>query len=133
MTFSQENRRMALQAEEINFHPNEGGCAVAGFRGAGDNYLIVTLDLAPSEQDRSLGMDAVHIELNDQHWSCYGGIGAVSVYPRRLVIELNERGAKNLDESKISVEFELPAERRSQLRTVLGVIFDGMPSLVDLG
>jgi hypothetical protein len=51
---------MKLKAEEISFDPNDGGCATAGFKAVGDEYVLLDRDLEPTEQDVSLG-HGVHI------------------------------------------------------------------------
>lgn len=46
---------MQLKAEGFSFDPNAGGCATAGFKAVGDEYVLLNRDLEPTEQDVSLG------------------------------------------------------------------------------
>ncbi len=124
---------MILEADEIYFHPNDNGCATAGFKAAGDDYVLLNRDLEPTEQDISLGLDGIHLEVTDQSLSCYDGISQITVYPEKIDIDLTPKGATATRQEKIEIRYELIPERRSQLRTVLSTIFDGFPSFADLG
>jgi hypothetical protein len=124
---------MKLKAEEIFFHPNDGGCATAGFKAVGDEYVLLNRDLEPTEQDILLGLDGIHLEVSDQGASCYNGISRFTIYPEKVEIELNSKGATATQQERIEIRYDLIPERRSQLRTVLRAIFDGFPNFADVG
>jgi hypothetical protein len=79
----------------------------------------------PDEQDKGLGLDQVHIELNDQRNSTYGGVATGALNTSYLEIFLNNRGSGNVGATRISVRFDLPAERFTQLREVVSKLFQG--------
>jgi hypothetical protein len=123
-----------LDAAEVYFHPNDDNrCATVGFRAVDDTYFLISRALMPTEQDRSLGHDAVHLELSDQGLSCYDGIGAVSVFPTTIRIDFNERGEQSTQRRFIEIHHDLPPDRSWQLRQMLGLVFDGFARYADLG
>jgi len=124
---------MLLDADEIYFHADEDGCAMAAFKAANGDYVILTRDLEPTEQDVSLGHDGVHLEVNEQGWSCYNGIATFSIYAGMIEISLNAHGADAVGHEKIKVRYDLIPERRSHLRLVIRDIFEGFPNFADLG
>jgi hypothetical protein len=125
---------MQLQAIECYYHPNDdNGCLTVGFRAADDQYFLLSRCIHPTEQDRRLSLDGVHIELNDQGFSCYDGIGAVSVMPTRIRFDLSEEGARSLKVPFIEVSYDLPPERSHQMRMVLGDMFVGFERYADFG
>jgi hypothetical protein len=127
-----ENPTVRLRAVEVYFHPcDENDCATAGFRAADDSYLLLSRSLSPTEQDKSLGLDGVHIELNDQGFSCYDGVLSAVIYRPQLEFVLNEKGIRNLKSSSIEVTMELPPERFCQLKQVLGVVFSKLSRFSD--
>ena len=118
---------MKLIAEEVYFHPNdENHCATVGFRAADDDYVLFTRNLEPTEQDRRLRLDGVHMELTDQGYSCYEGLAAVSVFPNMIRFDFNENGRLNLQQDYLEVVYDLPPERLSQMRLVLALVIEGI-------
>ena len=124
---------MILEADEIYFRPNDEGCATVGFKAVTDDYVLVNRDLDPTEQDASLGLDGIHLEVSDQGWSCYDGISRFTIYPEKIEIELNAKGATATQQQWIEIHYDLIPQRRSQLRAVLRTIFDGFPNFADVG
>jgi hypothetical protein len=124
---------MILEAEEIYFHPNEDGCAMAAFKAANGDYVILSRDLESTEQDVSLGLDGVHLEVNEQGWSCYDGIAMFSLYPGMIEIALNAEGADAVGHERIKVRYDLIPGRRTQLRSVIRGMFEGFVNFSDLG
>ena len=121
-------------AAKVYFHPNDDNhCATVGFRAADDSYLLLSRSLQPTEQDKRLGHDSVHTELSDQGFSCYEGIGAVSIFPTLLRFDMNERGAEAMQQTFVEVVHDLPPERSWQMRQVLAVVFDGLNRYADCG
>jgi hypothetical protein len=122
-----------LVAAEVCFHPDdENHCATVGFRATDNAYLLLTRSLEPDEQDRRLRLDGVHVELTDQGYSCYDGIGAVTLFPAMIRFDLNENGRRNLQQDHVEVVVhDLPPERLLQMRQVLALVFDGFPRYID--
>jgi hypothetical protein len=119
---------MKLVTTEVYYHPNDDNrCATVGFKAADDSYLLLSRCLHPSEHDIRLGLDGVHVELSDQGFSCYDGIGAVSVFPAMIRFDFNQQGVQAIHQTHIEVHHDSPPERCWQLRQVLGVVFDRHP------
>jgi hypothetical protein len=117
---------MRIEAEEIYFHPDDDdGAATAAFRAASGDYVLLQRALEPDEQDIELGMAGVYLEVNEQGLAAYDGIGAATLTPTRLVLELNEEGAARIGAPEIIVDHDLPPERSSQASMVIALIFDG--------
>jgi hypothetical protein len=127
------DQRMFLEADEIYFHPDEDGCAIAAFKATTGDYVILSRDLESTEQDVSRGLDGVHLEVNEQGWSCYDGIATFSIYPGMIEIALNAEGSDAVGHERIKVSYDLIAERRAQLRSVVRSIFEGFRDFSDLG
>lgn len=126
------NLKLTLDGVEVYFHPNdENGCGTVGFRSMDESYLLLSRALSPTEQDAALGLDGVHLELNDQALSCYEGVQAVSIHPSKIAFVLNEKGIRNLKFTVIEVCFELPPERFHQLKQVLRLVFETLDHFSD--
>ena len=124
---------MILEADEIYFHPNDGGCATVRFEGTTEAYILLRRELKPIEHDISLGHDRIKLEVSNQGSSCYGGISRFTIYPEKIEIELNSTGATATQQNKIEIQYEVIPERRSQLRVILRAIFNGFPNFADVG
>jgi hypothetical protein len=118
---------MEFSADQIEFSAADG-VARAAFKAAAESYLILSRTLAPDEQDTKLGMDQIHIELNDQKNSTYGGVAIGSFNSSRLEFCLNNRSSGNVGVTKIAVQFNLTSERLFKLREVIAVLFQGAPN-----
>jgi len=78
------------------------------------------------EQDVRLGMDAVHIERNDQGFSGYGGMRSVVLFSDRLHIDFDARGAAFMGGTTATdVAFAFPRESFETLRSGLQRCFSG--------
>jgi len=80
-----------------------------------------------------LSLDGIHLELSDQGLSCYDGIASVSVLSNSVQVDLNERGTGALRDTAIEICHNLPPERISQMRQVIGIILDGYAHYADCG
>ena len=124
---------MILEAEEVYFDPNDDiGCATVGFKSAGDEYVLLTRNLNPDNQDISFGMAGVHLEINDQGWSGYDAIASFTIYPEKVDIQMTEKGASAVGRQQVEVRYNLPAESRAQLRTTLRTVFEGFSNFTDV-
>ena len=59
-------------------------------------YLLLQKTVHPSDQDRRLGQDQVHITLNDQEHSTYGGIVQVLLNRDSLALRLIPKASHEL-------------------------------------
>ena len=131
--------RMLLEAEEIYFHPNEGGSVIAAFKAASGDYVIFSRDLdsteqnTPVERNPSREPGGVYLEVNEQGWSCYDGIASFSIYPGLIDVALNSEGTDAVGHETIKVRYDLIPERRWQLRMVIRDVFEGFRNFADLG
>ena len=124
---------MILEAQEVYFDPNDDiACATVGFKSAGDEYLLLTRNLNPDDQDLSLGMAGVHLEINDQGWSGYDVIASFAIYPEKVDIQMTAQGATAVGCQQVEIRYSLPAERRAQLRTTLRTVFEGFSNFADV-
>ncbi len=76
---------------------NEYGVALLGFADEQFNttqYLLLQRTLEPDDQDRALGQDRVHIELNDR--SAYGDVEEARLENGRLVLRLDPLTASQI-------------------------------------
>jgi hypothetical protein len=123
---------MTLTAAECYFHPNDDNdCATVGFKAADDRYVLLSRTLFPTEQDLRLGLEGIYIELNDQGFSCYQGISAVSVFPGSMRIDLNEHGFAALKVATIEIHHDLSPAHSWQMRQVLAIVLDGFAPCSD--
>lgn len=123
---------MKLIAAEVYFNPDdENHCATVGFRAATDEYLLISRDLEPTEQDRRLRLNGIHVELTDQGYSCYDGIASVTMLPSAIRFDLNEKGRHNLQQDFVEVVHDLRQVQLFQLRQVLALVFEGFPRYTD--
>ena len=55
--------------------------------------ILFSRDREPTDQDRALGLDQIHVEYRDQAHSGYGGIEQVVLSSHTLLVMLTEQGA----------------------------------------
>ena len=62
-------------------------------------YVILQKSKTCAEQDRQLGLDQIHIEVEDQSRSTYGGIKSINLEDDQLIIAITQeaRMALNID------------------------------------
>src|SRR5688572_30639313 len=78
------------------------------------------------EQDIRLGMAAVYVERNDQRFSGYGGMRSVVLFPDRLHIDFDDRGAAFMGGiTATDITFQFLRERFEALRSGLQQCFAG--------
>jgi hypothetical protein len=83
------------------------------------NYFMIQDSEEYDEQDRELGMDTYYIERDKQIFSSYGGIKTITLNPVSLRIELNEKGARQLEASIIEISYQLTASAYDNLKAKL--------------
>jgi len=90
---------------------------------AGD-YLMLQRAYEFDEQDRRLGMDNVYIERNDQGYSSYGGIERFELFPSRVQVRFDSRGAQLMAGVR-EMEISFEKDRYEDLRKALEKCFKG--------
>ena len=88
-------------------------------------YVMLQKGLKPSQQDRALGLDKLHIEVNSQDQSGYGSVETAWLEENRLVLKLDPKAAADISvDETIEISFRLPMEKLreigDQLRSLLG-------------
>src|SRR5438128_11669206 len=88
-------------------------------------YLLLQRTLEPDQQDRRLGMDKVHVELNSQSKSAYGNIEEAQLRERGVVFRLDPAtAAKVSDGETIDITIDMTAKEMNevaeQLRLLIG-------------
>ena len=107
---------------------NENGVAVLGFADDELNttrYVLLQRTLEPDQQDRSLGQDRVHIEVNDQSQSAYGDIEEAQLRTEGVTFRFDPTTAAKVSHGEaIEIAFEVTApklqEMAEQLRLLIG-------------
>ena len=76
---------------------DEGGVLAVYFRGATDGlneYAMLQLETEPDEQSRSLRMDGIYFEINDQGHSGYNVIDEIEIRPDRFCFHFNSKAIR---------------------------------------
>jgi hypothetical protein len=105
---------------------DDGSTIVIGFADdefSPSRYVVIQKPLNADERDRAMGFDKIHIQIEGELRSGYGGIVEVSVSRDRLTVFLDQaaRSALKIDgDIEISFEPHHPAFRRaiSKLKTM---------------
>jgi hypothetical protein len=113
-----------FKAKFVSFQ-NEDGIVVVGF--ADDEfqttqYVLLQRTLEPDEQDRKLGHDKVHVELDSQNRSGYGGIERIQMEGSALRFALNAKGSKFLGTPAISINLDDANVDYGTLKEYLSVV-----------
>jgi hypothetical protein len=67
-------------------------------------YVLLQRTLKPSEEDKRLGQDSVHIEVNDQRYSGYGSVGSITLSRELVTISLEPATA---DGARTEIEIQI--------------------------
>ena len=116
---------------DFSYVQDDGSVQMAGL--ADDQFktkqcVLLQKTIRPSAQDRRVGQDQVHITVNDQEHSAYGGIKQVLLNRDNLVIRLSPKTSQELGtEEQFTVAFapNLPGLDRlsDSLRAMLATSF----------
>jgi len=117
---------------------DEDTLVLVGFADQADKpgaYLILQRAHACDEQDRSLGLDAVSIERDDQRSSAYGGIEQVMLTPTSVCLLLSAATATALGcDRRLCIAMRPSPEELRQLRDGLRQLCgEDVPLVVDTG
>jgi len=116
-------RQTRFDADEVKIQ-EENGVLLVGFANGDGKYLLLQRTLSPSQQDKELGQDQVHLELNDQRYSTYGGISGYTTYSNRLILEIVPEGAARIgSQATLEVSFNIPENELRMLNEKLKELF----------
>jgi len=106
------------------------GALVVGAADAQRNTSrYILFQLALDEEDSEFG--TIHLERDDQRWSCYDGIKRCVLDGDRLIVELNDMGVSELECDLVEVDLVLDTELLSELRSGLIRVFHRFPGIFD--
>ena len=91
-------------------------------------YLLFQRTLEPDEQDRELGQDKVHVQLDSQEQSGYGGVSALRLNESIVTIEFDASMAQVLGTSAVEIQLEADVDR-ALLREHLSLVMGDEPTL----
>ena len=105
---------------------NENGVAMLGFADDEFNttqYLLLQRTLEPDQQDRALGHDRVHVQLNER--SAYGNVEEAQLRKQGISFWLDQVTAATVSNGEgIEIAFDVTAPRlkdmAEQLRLLIG-------------
>lgn len=107
-----------FEAESIEIEELDTEVLVVGFY-TEENYLMIQRSLSGDDS----GMNAYHIERDDQSFGGYGGVQKISLHRDSLEAELDETGKENLQCDAVRVEFQTVPETFQLLTDKLAFIF----------
>lgn len=112
-----------FETETVEAEVNDLDILIVGFY-TEENYLMIQQSLDEyDEQDIRLGMNAYHIERDDQSYGGYGGVEQIDLSRNSIEVNLNEIGKKNLQCDGVKVNFETDDENYQLLIEKLKFIF----------
>ncbi|MBX3712654.1 MAG: hypothetical protein KF800_11885 [Lysobacter sp.] len=106
---------MSYQLTVRHLFVEDGDVSTIGFADdetAPERYVLIQKQWDCSGQDVQLGLDKVHIEVDDQLRSVYGGIKSVSVSGGRILIHLLDKANADLQidqEIQLDVDAGMPS------------------------
>jgi immunity protein 10 of polymorphic toxin system len=128
-----DNRQIKSIALMISFHTNhvsvtreDWGELVFFGDESSEQYLMLQAADSYDDQDVSLGMDDIYIEICGQGWSWYGNIEVFKLRRDRVFVQLSPEAANEMrDDGKVEATFELDKTEYARLRKTLQKIFEG--------
>jgi hypothetical protein len=94
-------------------------------------YLLLQRGKSPQAQDIALGLDAYHVEVDDQSNACYGGIKCFELFRDHAIVEFEDDALAIFGDEKVVVGFTLREKQLDQLRDCLAKIFKGCDCFLD--
>ena len=121
------NRMPTVLNAEYIYSSDDDGVLLVGFADRQlepTHYVLLQRQKRASANDVALGQDRVHITVDDQGRSMYGGIRAVDLQSKTLKIELEREAARQLGtEQEILVRFATTDAERAKLAPRLRDLF----------
>lgn len=95
-----------------------------------EHYLMLERAYEDDEQDIANGMNTYHVELDDQGFSCYGGIERFALSKHKVVIQFNQSGTQSLGVNKLEIQFTSDNDLFDKLKNRLEHVFADTNCLV---
>lgn len=131
---SVQHRKIILKANNVGYEDRVEFLLI-WFADEGTNpcqYLMLQRACEFDEQDRTLGMDDVYIERDDQGWSAYGGLLRVEQHNDRAYMKLDDCTATKIGGvNEIEVRFNSDPAKLQELATGLQLVFAGLDCFVN--
>jgi hypothetical protein len=91
-------------------------------------YILFQKTTHPTAQDREMGLDQVHVTVNDEAHSCYGGVNRVILQTGSLLMKISQVACKSLgteEEIVVAIPPKVPGvdNLAEGLQKMLGSIF----------
>lgn len=88
-------------------------------------YVMLQKEISPpSAQDRLMGLDKPHIEIDSQAHSGYGGVVRAVLRKNGLVLELDPQAARKMSvDETIEIVFDVSTERLTMIADQLRLLF----------
>jgi Immunity protein 10 len=119
-----------FEAAQVNSQ-EEDGILLVGFADDAGHYILLQRSLLPSTEDRKLGQDHVHIEMNDQHHSTYGGIKDYILSRDKLAIQFLPAAAQKIgSQLTLDIRFKITEDAFQNLKRKLSQVLAGEVSSV---
>jgi hypothetical protein len=98
------------------------------------HYILIQRGRSFDEQDRSLGMDDLYYEINDQLNSFHGGVSHIALSRSTLILRLAEAVAQSRRlPTELSIGLALTMSEFEELRGALRRITESFVSLEEVG
>jgi len=96
-------------------------------------YLIFQKSIKADEQDKDLGMDTYHLEIDDQAYSGYGICDKIVLSRDRLLIEISKKANKIVKKfDTVIVHFKATDKKFEEMIKMLKVILDDKSALLTI-
>ena len=106
---------------------DDGETVTVGFadrRNDPQRFFLLQRDKKATRQEKSLRLDQVHLTVDDEHRSCYGGIRLVELGPRSVRIELSRESARQVGtDEEVVIRFQASDEERADIVARLSDMF----------
>jgi hypothetical protein len=118
---------MDFEAKSINI-AEEYGVIVVGLvddESSPSRYVLLQRTLSPDEQDRELGHDRVHLQVNSESKSGYGDVEEAVLSRDRLSLRFNQETARRIGiDDAIEIRLAAPGVQLTALEAACRKLFD---------
>jgi len=106
----------------------EHGAIVVGFADnelAPSQYILIQRALEPDKQDRELGHDRIHLEVNDPSKSGYCDLEQAVLSQTRLIVRLTQESTRSFGiDDLIDIRLAVPKEQFAAIKSACRKLFD---------
>lgn len=94
-----------------------------------NEYVLLQRTLEPDEQDRKLGLDGVHLQVDSPNQSGYDCIRDIQVTRSTIRIEINPEAQSAFNCDEVQIMFDIDDERYSSMLAHLKNVVDDRATL----